>query len=436
MKTYYFALSALLLFVFGQYSNAQPGKNALETVEISDVESAFPVGFCLKTYKNNQYLAYYDAAHNMVIAKRESGSAKWQKTILPTKIGWDSHNYVTFDFDKEGYIHLSGNIHAVPLVYFRSVKPESIDQFEVLNAMTGKDEARTTYPHFMTNSDGELIFHYRSGGSGNGFEVYNLFHCATKTWKRLLDTPLIDGKGHRNAYMQGPTMGKDGYYHLIWVWRDSPDCSTNHTLSYARSKNLLQWESIRGEKIPLPITLENKELVVDSTPVKGGLFNPGIKLGFDSNNQPVIGYHKYDQDGNNQLYVARFENGSWRQVQLTHWKYRWQFEGGGSMKTELSINSPTVVDDSTMAFGYDHIRYGRAQALFDQTTLQPKGVRDIPSAYPKEYNKVQSKYPNMVVHTLVDGPYLLRWETLPANRDRKPEGELPPPSKLMLYKFK
>jgi hypothetical protein len=123
-------------------------------------------------------------------------------------------------------------------------------------------------------------------------------------------------------------------------------------------------------------------------------------------------------------------------VQLTNWKYRWQFEGGGSMKTELGINSPAVVDSNTMALGYDHIRYGKAQILFDQTTLQPKVVRDIPGVYPKEYNEVQSKNPNTIVNTLVDGPYLLRWETLPANRDRKPTGELPPPSKLMLYKFK
>ena len=437
MKTIsYFTLTTVLLFMFGQFSNAQLGKNALEVVEVSDVESAFPVGFCLKTYKGNQYLAYYDAAHNMVMAKRELGSSKWQKTILPTKVGWDSHNYVTFAFDKEGFIHLSGNIHAVPLIYFKSNKSENIDEFEVLNYMTGKDELRTTYPQFMTNNEGDLIFHYRSGGSGNGFEVYNRYDCKAKTWKRLIDTPLIDGKGHRNAYMQGPTMGKDGFYHLIWVWRDSPDCSTNHTLSYARSKDLIHWESIRGEQVPLPITIENKELVVDGTPVKGGLFNPGIKLSFDSNKRPLIGYHKYDTDGNNQLYVTRFENGSWKQVQLTNWKYRWQFEGGGSMKSELSINAPAIVDSNTMALGYKHIKYGSAQVLFDQTTLQPKGIRNTPSAYPKEYNEVQSTVPNMIVNTLVDGLYLLRWETLPANRDRKPEGELPPPSKLILYKIK
>ena len=433
---YYFTLTIAFLLVFGQFTNAQLGKNALETVAVGEVESAFPAPFCMKTYKGNQYIAYYDADHNMVMAKRALGSSKWQKTILPTKVGWDSHNYVTFAFDKEGYLHLSGNMHNVPLIYFRSKKPESIDELEPINSMIGKEEIKVTYPLFMTNSEGDLIFHYRSGSSGNGYEVYNQYDCKTKTWKRLLDMPLIDGKGHRNAYMQGPTMGKDGFYHLIWVWRENGDCSTNHTLSYARSRDLLHWESIRGEKVPLPITLENKELVVDSTQVKGGLFNPGIRFSLDSNKQPLIGYHKYDKDGNNQLYLTRFENGSWKQVQLTNWKYRWQFEGGGSMKNELSISSPVIVDKNIMAFGYDHIKYGNGQVLFDQTTLQPKGVRDTPPVYPNEYNKIQSDFPTMTVNTLVDGSYLLRWETLPANRDRKPQGELPPPSKLMVYKFK
>jgi hypothetical protein len=31
--------------------------------------------------------------------------------------------------------------------------------------------------------------------------------------------------------------------------------------------------------------------------------------------------------------------------------------------------------------------------------------------------------------------YKLRWESLDANRDRKPEGKLPEPGKLQLYRF-
>jgi len=36
---------------------------------------------------------------------------------------------------------------------------------------------------------------------------------------------------------------------------------------------------------------------------------------------------------------------------------------------------------------------------------------------------------------LSDEEYILRWETLPANRDRPREGPLPPPTTLRLYRI-
>lgn len=407
-----------------------------EGIKVSDVVSAFCVGFSIIENNNKLYIAYYDSLHQMTLATYDLYSGKMDYEVLPSQIGWDSHNYVTMAFDKEGYLHVSGNMHAMPLVYFRSEKPFDIHSMRHIAAMTGEDEKRMTYPAFLETTDGGLIFHYRTGGSGNGSEIYNIYNLETKAWSRLLDTHLTDGEGERNAYMQGPFLGSDGFYHLIWVWRDTPDCSTNHTLSYARSKNLIHWENISGQTTELPITLEKSEFYVDATPAKGGLFNPGIKMGFDSEGKPVIGYHKYDENGHNQLYVARYEGKEWRKVQLTNWKYRWQFEGKGSMRNELTIATPKVVSDSKMAFGYDHIKEGRGEIVFDERTFDVVGKRELVPVYPARYDEVESDFPGMEVRTLVCGDYLLRWETLPANRDRKPKGELPRASSLMLYKFK
>lgn len=436
-KVRFFLLTAALALLAGHTKiAAQPAALPAGGIEVAEVVSAFPVGFNMQIKNGRQYIAYYDAEHRMTVAVRDLDAPRWEYKVLPSNVGWDSHNYITMAFDKEGYLHLVGNIHASPLVYFRATKPYDIQSLEAINRMTGVEEIRTTYPSFMQNANGDMLFHYRSGGSGNGFEVYNIYDPATRTWSRLLDKPLTDGLGERNAYMQGPTLGKDGYYHLIWVWRETPDCSTNHTLSYARSRDLIHWETIRGEQTELPITLDKTAFYVDATPVKGGLFNPGIKLGFDSQNRPVIGYHKYDKDGNNQLYLTRFENGAWKPMQLTHWNYRWQFEGNGSMKTELSITNPVLIEGGKMAFGYNHIKEGVAQLIVDERTFEPVGTRPVPPTYPAEYGVVTSSFPDMRTNVLYDGTYLLRWETLPANRDRKPEGELPPPSKLMLYKLK
>ncbi len=43
---------------------------------------------------------------------------------------------------------------------------------------------------------------------------------------------------------------------FIWVWRDTPDCATNHDLSYMKSPDLKNWYNAFGEKVELPATLD------------------------------------------------------------------------------------------------------------------------------------------------------------------------------------
>jgi len=73
----------------------------------------------------------------MTVASGSIGSSKWQKTTLPNKLHWDSHNYVAMTVDKPGYIHVSGNMHVNPLVYFRSENPNDISSMLEINEITG-----------------------------------------------------------------------------------------------------------------------------------------------------------------------------------------------------------------------------------------------------------------------------------------------------------
>ncbi len=417
----------------------------LTHTDIGYVPAGFPVNFSLLTHGNRQYVAYYDSIHQITLVSRKLNSKKWDYQKLDSKVGWDSHNYLSLAIDKRGYIHLSGNMHSSPFIYFKSSKPFDIHSMQKLNKMLGKEEDVTTYPEFMINPEGELIFHYRYGRSGSGYEVYNILDAKKQQWNRLLDKPLTDGKKQRNAYMQGPVLGTDGYYHLIWVWRDSPDCSTNHSLSYARSKDLLHWESIRGEKVELPITVDYPELVVDPTPVKGGLINIGIKIGFDSKNNLLIGYHKYDANGNTQLFITRFEGGKWVSRQLTNWDYRWDFKGMGTVVNEILIESPQPSSKpGELIFGFHHnAKYGNGQIVINENTLKPIATEEFETGFPKEIDKVGSSFPGMLVNTQLDKgkspdgtKYFLRWETLSPNRDQKRVGILPPASMLRLYQLK
>ncbi|MBT7068107.1 MAG: hypothetical protein HN919_17550 [Verrucomicrobia bacterium] len=149
--------------------------------------------------------------------------------------------------------------------------------------------------------------------------MYNAYDLKTKIWTRLLDTPLTDGQGKMNAYMQGPLRGPDGFFHMIWVWRDTPDCATNHDLSYARSKDLIHWESAFGDKVNLRLTISEKALWIDPIPSGGGIINGGAKLCCDSDTRPIVNDHKSDKDGHMQVYAARPENNKWVRHQLTDW---------------------------------------------------------------------------------------------------------------------
>ena len=415
-----------------------------ETLTIDAVPSWFPVGFCLLTHEGRQYVSYYNADHQMTVAARDLDSKVWQKVVLPSKIGWDSHNYVTMAVDEHGNIHLSGNMHCVQLVYFRTTKAGDISSFRQLK-MTGADEKRCTYPRFLTGANGEFLFTYRSGGSGKGSNIYNRYDTGTQRWSRFLDTPLFDGEGERNAYPHGPAQGPDGHFHVVWVWRDTPDCATNNNLSYARSRDLKHWETAAGEPVKLPLTLGQKELCVDPIPSHGGIINGCERLVFDRKNRPMISYHKADEAGHMQIYVTRFEDGAWRSRAVTSWDREISFSGGGAMPfIGIRISGLQRVEPDRWTLTYRHRDLGSGRIALHEETMKPmREPVSIPARTPRELLQPLIGFDEMRVKISEDlgdsgqpgVRYILRWEALPAHHDRPREPPLPPASTLELVKL-
>ena len=414
-----------------------------DSLDVASVWSGHPVGFALLTQPPRQYIAFYDAERRMTVAVRTLDTANWQFVRLPETIGWDSHNYVTMTIDDDGYIHLSGNMHCIPLIYFRTTRPHDISRFQRIPSMVGSNEQKCTYPRFLRGADGELIFTYRDGSSGNGDQIHNIYDLESQTWRRFLDQPLTSGEGLRNAYAHGPKRGPDGFFHLCWVWRDTPDCSTNHDLSYARSRDLAHWETSAGNPLDLPIKLATGE-IVDPVPVGGGIINGNTILGFDSQKRVIISYHKFDEQGNTQLYNARREEDGWKIYQTSQWDYRWEFKGGGAIPFEIRLGGVRVESDGRLSQWYSHPKHGSGQWLLDEETLKPIGKLPRRSSYPPSLSRVESQFPGIQVRWGGDSGksgekgvrYVLRWETLPAHRDRPREGDPPPPNMLRLYKLR
>ncbi|MCU0780147.1 MAG: BNR repeat-containing protein [Akkermansiaceae bacterium] len=431
----------VLLFAIPRLLAEEPAVGARPWLELEPVWSGHPVGFCLLSHPPYQFAAYYDAARRMTVARRRLGETGWSFTRLPSTLGWDSHNDVTMAVDRDGHLHVSGNMHGVPLVYFRTNRagdPESLEPA----AMTGDRERRVTYPVFLRDQAGRLVFRYRDGGSGNGDDLYNVYDERTRSWSRLVNGPLLSGEGKRNAYATTPVRGPDGRFHMVWVWRDTPDCATNHHLSYARSDDLVRWTDSAGRPLRLPITLATGD-VIDPVPPRGGLLNVNRRLGFDNAGRPVITYHKNDAAGDLQIYAARREADGWVIRQVSNWTgYRWDFSGGGSIIVEVHVGEVRPLGGGRLALDYRYPK-GSGTWVLNEATLAPIPGGKVPTLAqagpPAAAWPAAPAFPGMERRRAgdlgdpADGrEYFLTWHSLPAHRDRPREGPPPPPAALRL----
>lgn len=431
-----FSLSSLLCL-----AQTQPAPTTVEAIPVDQAWAGHPVGFDLLTTERYQYAAYYNAERAMVIAQRPLDSPQWKKTVLPSTLAWDSHNYIDLALDKDGYIHVSGNMHAVPLVYFRSTQPENIDRFESA-AMTGKNENRVTYPVFFKDKDGELYFQYRNGGSGNGITYWNRYNTKTRSWTGLFDTPVFDGENEANAYMTHPKLGPDGYFYIVWMWRLTPTANTNHNLSCIRSLDLIHWEAMSGTTMQLPIQWRDTKAVVDPVAPWNGLINMSFQISWDTDQTPYITYHKFDNRGISQVFASRWEkapNGqaSWQTYQLSNWPdFTWDLNRNGSLQSSISVSAIRPDGKGNLMANYTHEKYGNGSWVLGRKTLK---IKKTLAEQPEESSPALpplALQPGMSTRTRTDntGSYMLRWQTLPANQDKPRPDWQPIPAELVLYK--
>ncbi|MFO7775678.1 MAG: BNR repeat-containing protein [Candidatus Hydrogenedentota bacterium] len=451
-------------------ASADPSKLAseygavLNQIDVAPVWSVHELGRPnLLTREGYQYIAYYDKDRYLSIAQRELGSENWTYQSFPMQMGWATggHAKLTLAVDRDGYIHLSGYRRGLlegppsppEKIYYRSENPHDISAFE-RRYMVSEEEA-PGYPTFIVGPEDELYFMYRDGRSGSGDQIVNTYDVDAREWKRLYDTPLFDGRGEMNAY-GGPQLGPDGDWHATWVWRNTPDNATNHSLSYARSADMRNWETIAGDPIELPITTETEGVIVDPAGPGDGISNMTFGLSWDSELQPIVSYHKFDEEGRSQVYNARFEDGEWNRVQATDWDFTWDYSGAGALPRVVGVGSVTARADGTLAHEPWSKSGGRELIILDEDTLEP--IERTEPEPPPEWKQAMTEpeldfmvEPNeellrdggpMEV-TLIhdqgepeeDGvQYIARWEHAGRNRDHPVPEPWPEPTMLRVYK--
>jgi len=160
--------------------------NVKKIINVAPAWAGHPAAFALVTTKNKQFVAFYDPNRRLTLAERELNSTNWTFVKMDEIVALDAHNYIAMTIDRDGYLHLSANMHVNPLKYWRTTKPYDISTFKKLDFMTGKEETKCTYPKFFNDKAGNLLFKYRTGHSGAGNEIINIYDEKTKTWKRKL----------------------------------------------------------------------------------------------------------------------------------------------------------------------------------------------------------------------------------------------------------
>lgn len=428
-------LSGLVLFPF-QFIFAQSWVrfSVQDSLVLTQVWSGHPVDFALQQSGDSLYLAYYDANRRMTIGLVNLKTRAKESEILNSTVGWDSHNSIALSLDTEKLLHVSGNMHVNPLVYFRGQIPGDIHSFKTATPMIGSQEASVTYPLFFSGLENEFYFTYRDGGSGNGNQVFNVWNPNTKTWSRLLNK-LFDGQGQRSAYPGNPQKGPDGYFHMYWMWRETPDAGTTHDVGYIRSKDFLNWENALGKSLVLPITNATSGVLIEPIAEKSGLINRG-GLGFDSQNRPIVSYHRFDANGKTQIFNSRMENGKWAIRQTSDWDYRWDIGGNGTLNMDVTFGPVELQTSGRLIQKFYHVKNGSGYWELDPLTLKAISVIGS-SPWPTSLEAPRQK--DMDVHWLSvrdsrDSAkiYALRWETLPENQDQ-PRTTIPPPQNLTLY---
>jgi hypothetical protein len=300
----------------------------------------------LTSNKDNQYIAFYDSTGHLVLGRRKHGAAHW--TLHQTQYTGDTrdaHRSISIIVDGDGYIHCCFDQHDSRLRYTRSVAPGSLD-LGPETPMTNTNETRVTYPEFYRLSDGNLLFLYRDGASGNGNLILDRYDIKTNTWTRLQDK-LIDGEGKRNAYWQA-ALDAAGTLHLSWTWRESPDVASNHDIAYARSRDGGHtWETSTGQRYTLPITAATAEYAIH-IPQHSGLINQTSMCADNTGNPYIATYWRPANSPIPQYHIVYKDATGWHSIQVS--KRTTPFLLGGAGTKRIPLSRPQVLQKDSQLF--------------------------------------------------------------------------------------
>ena len=232
----------------------------------------------LTSYKGWQYIAYYDWNRHVCVGRRKLPGGAWEiARLVDYHYSYsknqenDTHNVISMGLSKnDGTFHLAFDHHGGPLHYRVSDKnildhPEKVKWASflfkpVINYLEeGKPVPVITYPAFISTPQGDLLFAFRNGISGNGDCLVGRYDGSTGKWEN--PHIYISGQGDytdpfaglsktRNAYLNGFSYDRNDQLHISWTWREIVSSFGNRDICYAYSKdNGSSWYNDKNEEV-------------------------------------------------------------------------------------------------------------------------------------------------------------------------------------------
>ena len=342
----------------------------IKSWDIDKVWTGVPVDYAAVRSGDEVVAGYYDQSRRLTLSVLPLKGGKPTHIHLPdTYKGWDGHNYVTLAVDRAGTIHVAADMHDDPLKYYQLRKPYGQGQATV-TPMVGTEESSVTYPNFYHSADGDLIFGYREGKTGDGTWLFNRW--TGTSWVRLFPGPTFSERHEGKAVNAYPRVVKDaqGTFHFALQWRKPGGLSENFRITYARTRDFVHWYRLDGSAIELPVTPDNSSIVVDAGTEMGLRSGP---ISVDELGRPLISFTRYASDGVNAGYVARGDASTgWQVEEIARTDRRWVVEGRGIGNRAIAVGSKAVVFRDGAPIACFRIRSrGLDCQMLDAKTLKP-----------------------------------------------------------------
>lgn len=291
-----------------------------------NLESASFTRQNLVSIGSTQYVAFYNPNTNLVVGRRVFGTTTWETnpTNLKPNDPTDGHDIISIGIGSDGILHASWGMHGdSPFHYARSA-PWSLTL--IATNMTGFEHA-VTYPQFINMPNGDLLYLFREGTSGNGDTYINHYSSVTHAWtNQTLGTsqaPFIYASGpgsatNANAYPNYACFDSETNLHLTWTWReDASSIDWNHDECYARSPDFgATWRTWSNTSYTLPITKDTAQIIWP-IPLNSQLMNQCGQT-IDTNDRPVIATWWAPQGSGTaiQIFVIWNDGTQWRTNQI------------------------------------------------------------------------------------------------------------------------